>query len=85
MLLIFLKKIKNLSKKLSIFAKDEIVRMAASGNTDSLVVDGAYSSVDNVNLAAQQGIQLLGTDLVGFNKPDLYADFKIDEEQKVVT
>lgn len=66
------------------FAKDEIVRMAQSGNTDALVVDGAYSSVDNVNLAAEKGIQLLGTDLAGNDTPDLYADFKIDEEQKTV-
>lgn len=46
------------------FAKDEIAQMAKAGNTDVLVVDGAYSSVDNVNLAAENGIQLLGTDLV---------------------
>lgn len=47
------------------FTKDEIVRMAQSGNTDSLVADGVYSSVDNVNLTAENGIQLLGIDLVG--------------------
>ncbi len=40
------------------FAKDEIKKMAAKGDTSTLTADGAYAGVDNVNLAAENGIEL---------------------------
>lgn len=66
------------------FAKDEIDRMKERNHTTPLVTDGAYSGVDNVNLAAEAGIELLGTDLAGRKTPDLMADFEIDEENGTV-
>lgn len=66
------------------FAKDEIERMAAQGDTTPLATDGAYCTVENVNQAAEHGIELLGTDLAGRATADLMADFKIDEETNTV-
>lgn len=67
------------------FAKDEIQKMAEEGDETTLVADGAYISVDNINEAAEHGIQLVGTAMTGKETPDLTADFEIDEETKTVT
>ena len=67
------------------FARDEIAKMAEAGDTSTLVTDGAYSSVDNVNLAAKNGIELIGTAMTGKETPDLVAEFTIDEETETVT
>ncbi|UNT95572.1 hypothetical protein [Allobaculum mucilyticum] len=59
--------------------------MAEEGDETTLVADGAYISVDNINEAAEHGIQLVGTAMTGKETPDLTADFEIDEETKTVT
>lgn len=66
------------------FAKDKIDRMRERNDATPLVTDGSYSDVDNVNLAAEAGIERLCTDLAGRKTPDLMADFEIDEENGTV-
>ena len=66
------------------FAKDEIKKMAAKGDTSTLTADGAYAGVDNVNLAAENGIELIGTAFIGKETPDLAAEFEISEEEQTV-
>lgn len=67
------------------FCKDEIAKMAENEDTSDFVVDGGYSSVENIQLAAENGIQLIPTDLTGKDTPDLFADFSIDEKTDQVT
>lgn len=62
------------------FAKDQIEKMAEAGNTTTVVADGGYISVDVVNMAAEHGIELVGTAMTGKETPELYKDFKIDED-----
>lgn len=66
------------------FAKDEIKKMAKAGDTTTVVADGDYISVEVVNIAAEHGIDLVGTAMTGKETPELYKDFKIDEDKGTI-
>ena len=45
-----------------------------------LTVDGAYASVENIELAASKNIELVPTDLTGRDTDPIMADFKFNED-----
>lgn len=45
-----------------------------------ITVDGAYSSVENIELAASKNIELVPTDLAGKETDPIMADFKFNED-----
>lgn len=69
----------------SSFLKESIENTEKADETAVLVTDGAYSGEDNRKLAAEKNIELVTTDLLGKEAPDIYADFEYDEEGKKVT
>ena len=50
-----------------------------------LAVDGAYASVENIELAASKNIELVPTDLTGKETDKIMADFKFSEDFTKVT
>lgn len=45
-----------------------------------MVADGAYSGIENTQLAADKNVELITTNLLGKTVPDILADFEFNEE-----
>jgi hypothetical protein len=50
----------------------------------TLIADGAYSGMDNVDLAKENGIELVTTALTGIPPSDIHSGFLIDRENHTV-
>lgn len=59
-------------------------RIASDTDGQKIVVDGAYISMDLIEKAEENGIKLIGTNMVGKDTPDLMADFEITEDGDVI-
>ena len=66
------------------FLKENIGFQKKAEETAILVVDRAYYSDENVELAKGKNIDLLTTDLTGVPTPDIFADFKFSKDGKEV-
>ena len=62
------------------FLKDEITEMGEQETTVTVITDGAYASSENTDLAAQNNISLVHTNLTGRDSADILADFKFTED-----
>lgn len=62
------------------FCKDVIEKHEAQEEKSILITDGAYGSVENVELAAQKNIELITTALLGKSPNAEQADFQIDSK-----
>ncbi len=63
----------------SSFFKDSIKRNGASEEPSTIVADGAYCGKDNQDLARENNISLVTTDVTGREVTDIYADFELNE------
>lgn len=61
------------------FTKETIEQLGQQTEKVTIVADGAYSGKDNKELAAANNIELVSTNLTGKASPDIYADFKFNE------
>lgn len=62
------------------FLEDAINEMGPQEETVTIATDGAYSSEKNEELAAQNNIKLVATNLTGRKADDIAADFEFNEE-----
>ena len=60
--------------------KKHLKNMEVQKERVSMTVDGAYGSVDNIELAASKNVELIPTDLSGKNTNPIYADFEMNED-----
>ena len=62
------------------FFKGSMERNDAPEEPSTIVADGAYCSENNQQLAGQNNTTLVTTAVSGIEVPDIYADFKLNEE-----
>ncbi len=62
------------------FLKDSLERNGVFEEGSTLITDGAYSGEENSRLAEQKNVKLVTTAITGIEVPDIYADFKLNEE-----
>jgi hypothetical protein len=67
------------------FCQDVIEELGEQPETVSMVTDGAYSGMDNVELANKNNIDLVTTALTGPPPSDIHSGFAIDRENHIVT
>lgn len=60
--------------------KEYLENIQAQSEKTLITVDGAYSSVENIELAASKNIELVPTDLAGKETDPIMADFKFNED-----
>lgn len=65
--------------------KDHIVGTDPAIEPVTMVVDGAYASTENFELAAEKNIELVPTDLTGKETDPIMADFKFNDDYTRVT
>lgn len=68
----------------SSFCKETIEKLGKQETSMTLLADGAYSSIDNMELAAECNIELITTALLGKSPDEIMADFQLDEQSKKV-
>ena len=68
----------------SSFCKETIEKLGVQETETTLIADGAYASVENVELAANNNIDLVTTALLGKSPDVLQADFQIDSDKREV-
>jgi hypothetical protein len=66
------------------FCIDVIDELGEQSEKVTLIADGAYSGMDNVELAQNNGIELITTALTGPAPSDIHSGFVIDREKHVV-
>jgi hypothetical protein len=66
------------------FCKEEIEKQGKQDESVILISDGAYGSVETVQLATENNIELITTSLVGKTPDELLADFSVDETAKTI-
>ncbi len=62
------------------FLKDSLERNGVFEERSTLITDGAYFGEENSQLAEQKNVKLVTTAITGIEVPDIYADFKLNEE-----
>lgn len=62
------------------FLKEHLEQMEKQEETVTIVADGGYSGKANQDLAAEKNVNVVTTDLLGRDVPEIYADFKFNEE-----
>ena len=65
--------------------KQHIAEADSECESVAMVVDGAYVSIENIELAAEKNIELVPTDLAGKETNPIMADFKFNEDYTKVT
>ena len=66
------------------FLKDHVSSQKTSEEPVVLVADGAYSGLENSNLAKEKNITLVTTALGGVKNPDILADFVLDDKNRII-
>ena len=66
------------------FCKEAIEKLGTQRAKTILIADGAYASVTNVELAANNNIELVTTALLGKSPDAIQADFQLDTEKREV-
>lgn len=66
------------------FLRDYLAEKSERIENELLVADGAYASLENQELAREQGVELITTDLVGRKPKDILADFIFSADGKRV-
>ncbi|MDF1618798.1 transposase [Petrocella sp. FN5] len=69
----------------SSFCKETIEKLGVQETQITLIADGAYASVENVELATDNNIDLVTTALLGKSPDVIQADFQIDSQTREVT
>jgi len=69
----------------SSFCKETIEKLGTQETKTTLIADGAYASVENIALAADNNIDLVTTALLGKSPDVVQADFQIDSEKRELT
>jgi len=69
----------------SSFCKETIEKLGVQDKKATLLADGAYASIENVELASNNNIELVTTALLGKSPDVTQADFQIDTEKREVT
>ena len=64
--------------------REHLQSMGSQDETVTIVADGAYGSVDNIDLAASKNVELIPTDLSGQDTAPIMADFEMSEDGKRV-
>lgn len=67
------------------FLKEHLEQMKNQEETVTIVADGGYSGKANQDLASEKNINIVTTDLLGRDVPEIYADFEFNEEGTKVT
>ena len=62
------------------FGKDYIDSQPEDGEPQTMITDGAYGSVGNIEAAEKKNITLVSTTLTGKETDDVFADFELNEE-----
>jgi len=68
----------------SSFCKETIEKLGLQETKTTLIADGAYASTENVNLAAENNIELITTALLGKTPDVIQAKFQIDLNKREV-
>ena len=68
----------------SSFCKETIEKLGLQDEETTLLADGAYASVENMELATNNNIELVTTALLGKSPDVIQADFVIDSEKREV-
>lgn len=66
------------------FCKEVIEELGKHENPVRLIADGAYGSVETVQLAQENNIELITTALIGKSPDEIIAAFSIDETSKTI-
>ena len=69
----------------SSYCKETIEKLGLQETTTTLLADGAYASTENMELAAENNIELITTALTGKSPDVVQASFEIDPLSKEVT
>ena len=67
------------------FCKETIDKLGPQETSTTLITDGAYGSIENLELAEKNNIELVTTALIGKTPDVVQADFKIDEANEEIT
>ncbi len=67
------------------FCKETIEKLGVQDEKTIILADGAYASIENVELASNNNIELITTALIGKLPDPVQADFKIDTEKRKVS
>jgi hypothetical protein len=67
------------------FCKDVLDELGIQDNKTTLIADGAYSGMENVEKAKSLNIELITTALTGPSPDKIHADFQIDAKTREVT
>jgi hypothetical protein len=68
----------------SSFCKETIEKLGKQETSMTLLADGAYSSIENMELATEYNIELITTALLGKSPDVTLADFQLDEHNKEI-
>ena len=66
------------------FLKETLGDMEKQAETATIVTDGAYSGMQNEELAAEKNVRLVTTNLTGREAEDIMADFEFSEDGRKV-
>ena len=66
------------------FLKETLDGMEKQAETATIVTDGAYSGMQNEELAAEKNVRLVTTNLTGREAEDIMADFEFSEDGRKV-
>jgi len=66
------------------FAREVIQEMGAQEETVTLIADGAFGGTENIELAKENNIDLITTNLTGRETDDICADFEFSNDGKKV-
>lgn len=66
------------------FLRDYVEPLEKSEKDVVLVADGAYSGMENSDLAKEKNITLVTTALNGVRNPDILADFSLDDKNRIL-
>lgn len=66
------------------FMKDSIAKMGKQEEAVTIVVDGAYSGANNQELAQENNVTLVATNLTGRETNEILADFEFSEDGKTL-
>ena len=62
------------------FIQEHLEQMDKQKERTVIATDGAYSGIENTQLAADKNVELITTSLTGKPAPDILADFEFNEE-----
>lgn len=62
------------------FIREHLEQMDVQEEKTVMIADGAYSGIENTQLAADKNVELITTSLTGKEAPDILADFEFNEE-----